>query len=289
MPNPNPTYTYLHARSTKSNLRAHILIFLQIYNVYNVFNFQKQRSWTCSNLQPTLCRAYVAHGCSFYSTGTQYCQGARSCTKGYFPTSSCPGPNWYWRTRISLLLWHAGRKGRYLQHRGLNNFLIRRCWNTCVHLMWTQVPEPTRMPSTPLYFVTCWSIDSAITIISVILQHPRIGRWSRLQLISWVLDLSLNWVQGYLTLLNFQDYKHLKNWPALIKRTRDDLHAQTPRALYNSQDGNSACFRVLSEYTKSLNIAPVLHNFAAAVFNLSLLLEVYFTCNRECPFLMVFD
>lgn len=66
----------------------------------------------------------------------------------------------------------------------------------------------------------------------------------------------------------------MSNWPALIKQARNNLQAQVPRALNDSDGGHSVCFRVLSEYTKSLNTTPILHNFAAVVFHLSLLLKV---------------
>jgi hypothetical protein len=68
----------------------------------------------------------------------------------------------------------------------------------------------------------------------------------------------------------------MDNWPALIIRARDNISAQVPLELRSSQSGHAACFRVLSEYTRNLNNMPVLHNFAAAVFHLSLALKVFF-------------
>jgi hypothetical protein len=66
----------------------------------------------------------------------------------------------------------------------------------------------------------------------------------------------------------------MDNWPALIIRARDNIRAQVPLELRGSQSGHVACFRVLSEYTRDLNNIPVLHNFAAAVFHVSLALKV---------------
>jgi hypothetical protein len=71
-----------------------------------------------------------------------------------------------------------------------------------------------------------------------------------------------------------QEYKHMDNWLALVICTRDNIRAQVPLELHGSQSGHAACFRVLSEYMKSLNNVPVLHNFAAAIFHLSLALKV---------------
>jgi hypothetical protein len=66
----------------------------------------------------------------------------------------------------------------------------------------------------------------------------------------------------------------MDNWPALIIRARDNIRAQVPLELRGSQSGHVACFRVLSECTRNLNNIPVLHNFAAAVFHVSLALKV---------------
>ena len=66
----------------------------------------------------------------------------------------------------------------------------------------------------------------------------------------------------------------MSNWPALIKQARNNLQAQVPQVLNDSHSSHSASFHVLSEYTKSLNTTPILHNFAAVVFHLSLLLKV---------------
>jgi hypothetical protein len=70
------------------------------------------------------------------------------------------------------------------------------------------------------------------------------------------------------------------NWPALLQHARDNLHMQTPVALYASNNEHSRCFRVLLEYMKSLNTVPILHNFAATVFHLSLLLKVCGTLHQ---------
>lgn len=66
----------------------------------------------------------------------------------------------------------------------------------------------------------------------------------------------------------------MDNWPNLIRHARNDIRAKVPVELHGSESGHSACFRLLSEYTKNLNVTPVLHNLAAAVFHLSLVSKV---------------